>query len=96
MLHLAHPEAKDLENRLNDWQIQKYSAKRLCDLCDLREVESEIHFPFVLFKRDPTTSWCTDDQKLEQLFNFDVFKCDIFVSKAWKRRQDRFFCWYLF
>ena len=35
--------------------------------------------------------WWSDDDKMEWLFNFNVYKLANFVSKAWKKRQDGLF-----
>ena len=70
-------------------------------MCELDEVESESHFLLYCTKYDdlrevlfheiygqnPEIFWCSDEQKLEWLFNFNVFKTASFISQAWKRRQ---------
>ena len=75
--------------------------QRLCEMCDLSEVENELHFMLhctkydelrqVMFshasKKDPEFFWYTDYQKVEWLFNFDIFGCANFISKAWQIRQ---------
>lgn len=78
---------------------------RLCEVRDLGEVEYESHFllycPFYddlrtqifsdLFVQNLEMFWGSDDDKMEWLFNFNVYKLANFVSKAWKKRQDRIF-----
>ncbi len=76
--------------------------ERLCELCELNEVESESHFLLYcplhdelrtpLFTemsvKNPEIFWCSDDDRMDWLFNFNVFKLAHFVSEAWKKRQD--------
>lgn len=80
---------------------QTSEEDRLCGLCELGEVENEIHFVLycpvyddfrnVLFSdlyfEKPEMFWLSDDDKMKWLFNSNVFKLATFVSKAWKRRQ---------
>ncbi len=74
-------------------------------MCDLNDVESESHFLLycalyanltkslfsAILQRNPETFYWSDEEKLKWLFNFDHFGCANFISKAWKRWQDRFF-----
>ena len=78
---------------------------RVCEMCVLDEIESESHFLLYCTKYDdlrevlfheiygqnPDIFWCSDEQKLEWLFNFNVFKTASFISQAWKRRQVHLF-----
>ena len=78
---------------------------RLCEMCDLNEIENEVHFilycPYYddlrtawfqrVLNKDPAVFWYTDYIKLEWLFNHDPFGCASYVSKAWKRRRDALF-----
>ena len=75
--------------------------QRLCELCDLQEVDNESHFhlycpfcdelrvPFVneLFAQNPEIFW-SNDVRMECLFTFNVYKLASFVTKAWMKRQD--------
>ena len=77
---------------------------RLCEMCDLNEIENEVHFilycPYYddlriawfqrVLNKDPAVFWYTDI-KLEWLFNHDPFGCASYVSKAWTRRMDALF-----
>ena len=76
--------------------------QRLCELCDLREVENESNFllycPFYdklrvpvvneLFAQNPEIFWGNDDARMECLFAFNVYKLASFVTKSWMKRQD--------
>lgn len=74
---------------------------RICEMCELDEVESESHFLLyctkyddlreVFYGQNPEIFWCSDEQNLEWLFNFNVFKTASFISQAWKRRQVHLF-----
>ncbi len=78
---------------------------RLCEMCDLNDVESESHFLLYctlyddlreclfndILQRNPDMFYWSDEEKLKWLFDFDIFGLAIFISKAWKRRQDRLF-----
>ena len=90
-------------------EVGRFSAvpeeNRICNVCDLKDVENEFHFMFyctlyddlrvplfdVMQKRKPELFWEDDGQKLEWLFNYEVFKTAHFVSKAWSRRQSQLF-----
>lgn len=67
-------------------------------LYDLGEIETGSHFllycPSCENLRKSKKSrifWSTDEEKMEWLFNFCVFKVAKFESNAWKRRQDVLF-----
>ena len=74
---------------------------RICLLCDLEEIESEIHFLFYcplydairhqLFSKMTSICvnffWVDDYEKLEMCFSKGIFSLAAFVSKAWEKRQ---------
>ena len=85
---------------------------RICEMCELDEVEGEFNFLLYCTKHEDLREvlfheiygenteifWCSDEQKLELFFNFNVFNTDSFISQAWKRRQVHLFnkflmCW---
>ena len=75
--------------------------ERLCALCELNNIENESHFILycLLFDelrtliftemsvKNPEMFWCSDDDRMDWLFNFNVFKFAKYVSGAWKKRQ---------
>ncbi len=46
------------------------------------------------FAQNPEKFRCTDNDKIEWLFNFNAYKSASFVSKAWKKRQQGLFVQY--
>lgn len=76
--------------------------ERLRELCELNEVESESHFLLYcplydelrtpifteMSVKNPEIFWCSDDDRMNWLSNFNVFKLANFVCEAWKKRQD--------
>ena len=73
---------------------------RLCSLCDLNEIENEIHFIFYcpfydslrqrLFNKvDPNYEfvWLDDSEKLKRLFHHEIFSFATFIEKAWSMRR---------
>ena len=78
---------------------------RLCEMCDLLQIETESHFLLYCTKyedlriawfqrilnRAPEVFWYSDYIKLEWLFTNDPFGCGNFISKAWSRRQKMLF-----
>ena len=74
---------------------------RVCLLCDLEEIESEVHFLFYcplyddvrhqLFSKMSSICvnffWLDDYEKLELCFSKGIFFLSAFVSKAWEKRQ---------
>ena len=73
---------------------------RLCGMCDLNEIENEIHFVFycpfynsirkTLFdKVDPNYEfvWLEDYVKLKRLFQYEIFSFAAFLEKAWAMRR---------
>lgn len=68
---------------------------RICSLCDLNEIENEMHFvfycPFYNFIRqrlfnkvDPKNEfvWLDDSEKLKHLFHYNIFSFASFLEKA--------------
>ncbi len=78
---------------------------RLSESHDLGENEDETHFvlycPYYdkllmsivnkAFAQNPEMFWCTDDDRMERLFNFNACKLTSFVSQAWKKCQQGLF-----
>ena len=90
-------------------EVGRFSAvpeeNRLCNVCDLNDVENEFHFRFycslyddlrvplfeAMQQQNPDLFWEDGGQKLEWLFNNEVFRTAQFVSRAWSRRQSQLF-----
>ena len=78
---------------------------RICCVCDLEEIENEIHFLFycplydelrhLLFSRMTTIYvdffWLDDYKKLEFCFKKGIFGLADFMCKAWEKRQNVLF-----
>ena len=78
---------------------------RLCLLCDLGEVENEIHFVFhcpmyddlrhdlfeKVFRDHPESFWLRDETRLELFFRIAVFDIARYIQKAWERRKAAIF-----
>ena len=79
--------------------------ERVCELCELNEVENESHFRLYcplydelrnpLFTemsvKNPEMFWSCDDIKMDWLFNCNDFKLAKYVTEAWKKRQDNLY-----
>ena len=90
-------------------EVGRFSAvpeeNRICNVCDLKDVENEFHFMFYCTLHDDLRVllfdamqraklelfWEDDGQKLEWLFNFEIFKTAHFISSAWNRGQSQLF-----
>ena len=71
-------------------------------ICELNEVENESHFLLYCPLYDelrtplftemcvkyPEMFWCSDDDRMDWLFNSNVFKLPKYESEAWKKHQD--------
>ena len=73
---------------------------RLCGMCDLNEIENEMHFVFYcpfynsvrkipFDKVDPNYEfvWLEDYEKLKRLFQHEIFSFAAFLEKAWAMRR---------
>ena len=75
--------------------------ERLCNYCDLKEIENETHFilycPFyhdirlLLFQKAHKIYsgiiWMSDEEKLKCFFVHCVFQFAEYLDKAWNRRK---------
>ena len=91
--------------RITSWQGITPEEDRKCLVCDLEEIENEIHFLFycplydelrhLLFSKMTNICgnffWLDEYDKLELCFRKGIFALADFLTKAWEKRQSIMF-----